>query len=242
MFALCATIAMFSVVQSLFGVGLLVFGTPTLSLLGVPFPVALSVLLPASLAISGLQLLRGQPAEDRFERAFRLWCLLPLGAALSLVLWLDVHISFDLVVASVLMVSAILRLRPAAGRRVQVWMRQHERACLLVIGLVHGVSNLGGGLLSIFASSRHQRKEDVRRLIAYCYAWFAVVQLAMLAVLQPELFGWRQLGYAAVSTTVYLAVGARLFGWVSMPAFDRLLAAFMAAYAALLGFRSAGVI
>ena len=44
-----AVIIVLAVVQSLFGVGLLVFGTPTLLLLGYPYQDALAILLPAPL-------------------------------------------------------------------------------------------------------------------------------------------------------------------------------------------------
>ncbi len=47
-----------SVIQSVFGVGVLLFGTPLLLLLGYEFVDALGVLLPVSIAISTLQVLR----------------------------------------------------------------------------------------------------------------------------------------------------------------------------------------
>ena len=48
-------ISLFTVVQSLFGIGLLVFGTPTLLLLGYEFTEVLSYLLPPSIVISFCQ-------------------------------------------------------------------------------------------------------------------------------------------------------------------------------------------
>ena len=42
-------VAVLTVIQSLFGMGLLVFGTPTLILLGVDFTEALLILLPCSM-------------------------------------------------------------------------------------------------------------------------------------------------------------------------------------------------
>ncbi len=49
------TVLVLAVVQSVFGVGLLVFGTPTLLLLGYPFDQVLAYLLPCSILISALQ-------------------------------------------------------------------------------------------------------------------------------------------------------------------------------------------
>ena len=47
-----------SVIQSIFGVGVLLFGTPILLLLGYEFIYALTILLPISIAINSLQILR----------------------------------------------------------------------------------------------------------------------------------------------------------------------------------------
>ena len=45
-------VLIFSIVQSIFGVGLLLFGTPTLLLLGVGYEQVLWILLPSSITIS----------------------------------------------------------------------------------------------------------------------------------------------------------------------------------------------
>src|SRR5689334_18088908 len=56
---LCALVLILAAIQSVFGVGLLVFGTPILLLIGFPFPVVLAYLLPCSLVISTLQIAQG---------------------------------------------------------------------------------------------------------------------------------------------------------------------------------------
>ena len=50
------TIILFTIFQSIFGVGLLVFGTPTLLLFGYSFPEVLSYLLPSSITVSFFQI------------------------------------------------------------------------------------------------------------------------------------------------------------------------------------------
>ena len=56
---LTAIVALFSTVQSVFGVGLLVFGTPTLLLLGCSFEETIAYLLPSSALISVMQVVDG---------------------------------------------------------------------------------------------------------------------------------------------------------------------------------------
>ena len=49
-----------SIIHSVFGTGILIFGTPTCLLLGYPFDVTISYLLPASISISSLQIFHGR--------------------------------------------------------------------------------------------------------------------------------------------------------------------------------------
>ena len=84
-YELVAAVLAFSVVQSVFGVGLLVFGTPTLLLAGYSFEETLAYLLPCSMAISALQAWDGGARSSRYaatsccsprRRCFsgRSWC------------------------------------------------------------------------------------------------------------------------------------------------------------------------
>ncbi len=237
---LLVIIVALSLVQSLFGIGLLVFGTPTLLLLGYPFAQVLAILLPASLTVSLLQVWHGGAVDRGFLLQFTGWCLVPLAVALTVTLALDLRTSLDLLVAIALASFALLRLYPRLGRQARTWVADHPRPWLALMGVVHGASNLGGGLLTIFAAARHQSKDDIRRLIALCYSCFAASQLLVLALVVPSAYSWSQLSYAALSAAVYLVVGQRVFGWISAPAFDRLLTVFIAAYSGMLWCRFAG--
>lgn len=235
-------ILIFTIVQSVFGVGLLVFGTPTLLLLGHPFKEILSSLLPASIAISLLQL-RGAPLPDRFFLSqFVVWCLLPLAIALVLVLQLGMMVNLNLAVAIALAGFAVVRISARVRERTEVWMAQHMRGWLVLMGLVHGLSNLGGGPLVILAAYRHKHKEKIRQFVAFCYASFAAIQLAMMALLSPELFGWHQLVSASVSAVVFLLVGQRFFRWVPPSVFDHMLTILVGAYAVILFLRGIGIV
>ena len=52
LFYLLSVVALFSVVQSFIGVGLLLFGTPTLLIMGYPYDVTLWILVPSSIVLS----------------------------------------------------------------------------------------------------------------------------------------------------------------------------------------------
>jgi len=69
-------VAVTSVIQSLFGAGILLFGTPLLLLFGYEFIDVLIVLLPISLAINLMQIIQhhahieGLPRESRISLAW----------------------------------------------------------------------------------------------------------------------------------------------------------------------------
>lgn len=235
-------VAVLAAVQSIFGVGLLVFGTPTLLLVGYSFTDALAILLPASITISLLQVCNSGGQDAAVVRSVAVWCLVPLAVSLGAVLWLDLEVSLNVLVAILLAVFVILRLFPALQDNARVWVARHDRTWLVAMGVVHGVSNLGGALLLVFAASRFRRKEDIRALIAFCYVCFGAVQLLVLAAVTPGVLRWSQLTYAAVAAAVLLAFGQPAFRRVPAPAFDRLLTLVAGAYAGLLVLRSAGVI
>ena len=235
-------VAIFAIVQSIFGVGLLVFGTPTLLLLGYSFSGTLAVLLPASLTISVLQIWSGPPIERRFISDFILFCLAPLAAALSLVLLFAFNTSVDILVAILLAIFAALRMSPATDLAARNWVERHQKRWLVLMGVIHGLSNLGGGLLTILAAARYRDKTKVRHLIAFCYSSFAAIQLAMLATFSTDVMGPSQAVYAALAGLVYLVAGRHVFARISAPIFHHLFTALMASYAILLGLKVANLL
>jgi uncharacterized protein len=234
-------VAILAVVQSFFGVGLLVFGTPTLLLLGYSFPQTLATLLPASVAISLLQVWDGPKPSRTVVREFAGWCLVPMVTTMATVLFFELRASLNLAVAVLLALFAILRMFPRLSAIAAVWVARYERPWLVAMGVVHGWSNLGGGLLVILAASRYREKSDIRAFIAFCYACFATAQLAVLALLTPAVLGPDAVGYAAVGAAVFIFVGQKMFRWVPSQAFERLLTLIVAGYAGVLALRSAGL-
>jgi hypothetical protein len=79
-------------------------------------------------------------------------------------------------------------------------------------------------------------------VVAFCYACFAAIQLAVLAVIEPHAFTWLTPAYAVTAGAIFLLVGQRVFSGLPVLAFDRLFTVFMAGYAGLLGLRAAGLL
>src|SRR3989442_8270364 len=105
------TVGVFALVQSLFGVGLLVFGTPTLLLLGLPFELVLAYLLPCSIVVSLLQVatsggLTHEPIRKKF---LLLTAPTVLIAAAIALMFGSVH-EIRALVGGMLLVTAVMRL------------------------------------------------------------------------------------------------------------------------------------
>lgn len=217
----------FSVVQSVFGVGVLVFGTPTLLVAGYTFEETLAYLLPASIAISLLQMAdSGGLRLDQMRRQFLTYTapLVLIGAAFIL----TVGSGFDirLLVGVMLVVSGGIRLLGRWREAVDRLIRRRLPASLTILGIIHGLSNLGGGVLTLIVGSIYDDKDQIRRQIAFCYAMMAVVQLVTLTVtVGTGVFSWYLIALPATAAITYLKIGNRAFRAASQRAYQMSLTA-----------------
>ena len=52
----------------------------------------------------------------------------------------------------------------------------------MIMGIIHGITNLGGALLSAIVFSKDLSKDSKRTTIAICYLTFAVFQIITLLI------------------------------------------------------------
>jgi len=223
-------VAAFSVVQSVFGMGVLVFGTPTLLLFGYDFVSILHHLLPASLAISLLQVFAGY--RDGPAPSPGLWrlCLPGIAAGLWIVTETPLARHVGILIGLTLLISAVLRISDTSRAWLSRWVHNREGAYHLVMGLAHGLTNLGGALLAVYAGAMYVDKKDIRHTVATYYLAFGIVQVAVLGLTG---FGGGFLAtmhLALLSAAIYHLVGSRLFDLASAPLFQRALSAFLVTY------------
>ncbi|WP_155646236.1 hypothetical protein [Erythrobacter donghaensis] len=197
-------ILLFAVVQSVYGVGILVFGTPTLLIMGYDFPETLSWLLPASITISTIQVISEKSvSKKKIDWIDLACCLVPLTITLIISVkflsttFLAVAIGGLLIVAGLMQYSKILRVRLTALIYV------YERYFLAAMGAVHGTTNMGGALLSTYASFKFKDKSEIRSVTAFYYLIFAAVQLSVLAVIS----------FSTLSSMLLLAVPTAAAGY-----------------------------
>jgi hypothetical protein len=234
--AMCGLVLGLAAVQSVYGVGLLVFGTPALLLLGLPFPEVLAYLLPCSIAISTLQVADGGLRLEPIRRkllAFTAPAVL-LGTFLILVV-LKHKIDMRPIVGGMLVVTAALRLLGPLRQRIQSFVRARLSPLLVLLGLIHGVSNLGGGVLTLIVSSVYDDKRSVRRHIAFGYGLMALIQITVLFLttsVHLDLALWLVLPVLAVLS--YVVVGTRVFTRIGEPMYQSSLTALIGIFGILL--------
>jgi hypothetical protein len=234
--AVCGVVLACAAVQSVFGVGLLVFGTPTLLILGLPFADALAYLLPCSIVVSLLQVLStGGFRMEQFRRRVLVLVIPTVLAGTLFILWAGPHIDMKPVVGAMLVVTATLRLLTPVHARVQAFVQRHVSGFLVGLGVVHGLSNLGGGILTFVAGSVYEDKHDVRRHIAFAYGAMATIQIvALFASTSVHVVPWLWVTLPFVAGSTYLVIGRRLFAWTRQSVYQWSLTGLIMSYGILL--------
>ena len=177
-FDIFITIIITSILQSIFGVGVLLFGTPILLMIGYEFQFVLSILLPISILINTLQLKDNYRVIDfKFYKNF-LICSIPF-TMVSLFIISSNQVNINFYIGGILVFISLKSILKVFKRIFSFFLR-HERKYLVILGILHGISNLGGALLSAAVLNRNMNKESKRATIAICYLSLAVFQVITL--------------------------------------------------------------
>ena len=226
-----AVIAVLSVVQSFFGMGVLVFGTPTFLLMGYDFITTLGYLLPASFAISLLQVLTAGSNRIPVSRYLYLLCLPGIGVGLWLTEASSLASWTNILIGCTLLLSALVRFWSPSQRLLSALLEQHLPAYHLVMGVTHGLTNLGGALLTILASGRNSEKEAIRYTVAHYYLTFSSVQMLLMAtIMGHHNILISNLPAAIIAAVVYLFIGNGLFTRSSNQSYNVALNLFIVVY------------
>lgn len=191
--------------QSIFGIGLLLFGTPTFLLLGYNFLDVLNILLPISISISAIQLFLSKKKNKKFEYNFNLFCLPFLILSLFFIINNLSKINFELYVSILIIFFSILALNKNKFKFIKNLNLFKQRIILITIGIVHGFSNLGGSLLAIFSSTINKDDKNMTRTcIAYSYLITGVIQISILYLFSDSRISIVNLLYIFLVFLIYI--------------------------------------
>ncbi len=228
------TVLATSVIQSIFGVGVLLFGTPLLLLLGYDFVNALSVLLPISIAINSLQIIKHYRYIDTVFFRNVLFYTIPF-VVLFLFIATSNRINIGFLVGAFLIFVALKNFLPAVERMLENLVK-YEKAYLGTMGLIHGLTNLGGALLTAIVHGKQYDKNTTRVTVAVCYATFAIFQLATLLLLgsQFELSYAQHATFLQIGVIVFLLTEELVYSDIDNNKYSKFFAAFLLASGILL--------
>lgn len=221
------TIMVTATVQSIFGVGMLLFGTPILLLLGYDFIDALSVVLPISIAISLLQVIKHIEYVDKtfFKNVLR-YCIPVIVLFLAFIASVKINVGF--IMGIFLLLVALKSFLPKIESALKEIVK-YERLYLVMTGLIHGVSNLGGSLLTVMIYSKNYPKDTIRATAAACYAVFALFQLLTLLIMQTPFsipYDARAF-FVQIGIITFLVIEKMLYGNINNEKYNRIFAIFL---------------
>jgi uncharacterized membrane protein YfcA len=105
---------------------------------------------------------------------------------------------------------------------------------LILLGLIHGLSNMGGGLLTIYSSTIVEGKGESRSIVSFAYWAFAILQLLILILMKKFIYNPTTLGLAIMSVLCFFFIGQKVFVRTSDRVYQRLITFFIFLYGVVL--------
>lgn len=232
------TVAVTAIIQSIFGVGVLLFGTPILLLFGYQFIDALIVLLPISIAINSFQILKHYQHIDLDFYKNVLIFTIPL-VVLFLFFVTSSKININFIIGLFLVFVALKNFFPAMENILQS-MVKYQKIYLGVMGIIHGLTNLGGSLLTAIVHGKNYPKDVTRVTVAVCYATFAVFQIItlMLAVESFEISYPTNMAFLQFGVIIYLLTEEWVYTSLDNEKYSKIFGLFLLSSGLLLIFKA----
>ena len=192
------------IIQSVFGVGLLLFGTPSFLILGYDFANTINILMPVSITISFLQFFKSKIKDQKFINEYNLFCLPFLVFFLVIALKFKYILNFKLLVGLLLVFSSILILNKKRFSSFKETFFKLKKLVLISIGCVHGLTNMGGSFLAIYSTLVSQNKKEIARYyICYGYLIMGVLQYITVLFLSFKSLVFTKLFYILFALIIY---------------------------------------
>ena len=169
-------IILLSIFQSIFGIGLLLIGTPTFLLLGYNFFDVLNF----SITISLLQIIYSKETNLSFSKKMIIYCIPALILALYILIKNENNINIILLTSLTIVFFSLVNL---SKFKDVVFNRDSDKKInisLILLGIIHGFTNLGGSLLTLISANISNNKDLMRYNIASGYLILGIVQLLFI--------------------------------------------------------------
>jgi len=180
------------ILQSIAGVGILLVGTPLLLILKLDIISILSILLPISILTSLVNLIIFKLNKEKFKliidketkKKFFSICIPSILIGLFFLKQFKELINFNYLVSFIIFSSIIMinskRYLNKINDKIRIFF-------LFLVGTVHGLTNSGGSLLSLFLLNL-KNKNQSRYNTTYFYFFLAFLQFIMFLIIFKQKF------------------------------------------------------
>lgn len=216
-----------SFIQSIFGVGVLLFGTPLLLLVGYDFINAIIVLLPISLAINFFQIAKDFKSVDLdFYKKILIYTIPFVVVFLFLVTKVEINISF---IIGLYLLAVAFKDYSLRVNRFIMFATKYEKAYFSIMGFIHGLTNLGGSLLTAIVHNKGYEKNMTRVTVAISYATFAVFQIITLLISGVKVeFKFAAIGlYLIAGVAIYFITEKLVYAEINNENYSKIFALFL---------------
>ncbi len=174
------------IVQSIIGIGVLVLGTPIFLLLNFSIIDTINMLLPISIITSLANIVILKVKNDLFYdldrlKSFFKICLPCVFLGLIILKYFYNFINFDYVVSIIIIFTLVLRKN--ISKILKNLSIKIKSVILMIIGIVHGMTNSGGSLLSIMLMNLNVSKKKSRSEITIFYFLLALMQFIFFYII-----------------------------------------------------------
>lgn len=178
-----------SIIQSVAGVGILVLGTPIMLILNYSIIETMLFLLPISIisSISNLIIINSsvkieQKKDLKLIKYFFIFCFPSVCIGLIIMKNYNEFINFNILVSIIIFFSMVIKIK--YEKYFLNLTENSKKIITFLIGLIHGLTNSGGTLLSLFIISKDKEKINFSRFQIHLFYFFlAITQLITLYLL-----------------------------------------------------------
>ena len=193
-----------SIFQSVFGVGLLLFGTPIFLLNGYSFETTLVILLPVSIFISFLQIISHKKFTKSLISEYNHFCLPFLVMFLIIAVNTVNLINIKICVSILLIISSLIVLNKNRIHFIKKYILKYRKLSLIFIGCIHGFTNMGGGFLSVFSALVNgEDKKLTRNYISYGYFTMGIIQFITILCIGLNNINFTKLYYVLLPLIIF---------------------------------------
>ena len=173
-------------IQSIVGVGILLIGTPILLLLQFNIIEILSILLPISITTSLLNFFFIRLKQNKIKltidkdlkKKFIFICVPSIFFGLMILKSFEALINFNYLVSFVIIIFFFFD----SFFKKKIITHKLKIIFLILVGLIHGITNSGGSLLSLLLSSANEKNYS-RYNITFFYLFLALFQYIIFLII-----------------------------------------------------------